>query len=81
VDDLVRQESRTAAGPADLDVAVDVGRVEVHLDEAAGADGGDGDGGDGDGGGGGSSSSSSGRAPRARRPARERARHSERRGR
>lgn len=31
MDDLVRQESRTAAGPADLDVAVDVGRVEVHL--------------------------------------------------
>ena len=34
VDDLVRQESRTAAGPADLDVAVDVGRVEVQLDDA-----------------------------------------------
>ena len=32
MDDLVRQESRTAAGPADLDVAVDVGRVEVHLE-------------------------------------------------
>ena len=30
-DDLVRQESRTAGGPADLDVAIDVGRVEVHL--------------------------------------------------
>ena len=43
MDDLVRQESRTAAGPADLDVAVDVGRVEVHLDEAAGGNGGGGD--------------------------------------
>ncbi len=34
----MRQESRTVAGPADLDVAVDVGRVEVHLDGAAGGD-------------------------------------------
>jgi len=34
-DDLVRQESRTAGGPADLDVAIDVGRVEVHLTAAA----------------------------------------------
>jgi hypothetical protein len=34
MEDLVRQESRTVAGPADLDVAVDVGRVEVHLDDA-----------------------------------------------
>ena len=59
MDDLVRQESRTAAGPADLDVAVDVGRVEVHLDEAAGADGGAGDGDGGDGGG----SNADGNAP------------------
>ena len=34
VEDLVRQESRTVAGPVDLDVAVDVGRVEVHLGDA-----------------------------------------------
>src|SRR3954470_946973 len=34
MEDLVRQESRTVAGPADVDVAVDVGRVEVHLDDA-----------------------------------------------
>jgi hypothetical protein len=34
MEDLVRQESRTVAGPADLDVAVDVGRVEVHLEDA-----------------------------------------------
>ena len=31
----MRQESRTVAGPADLDLAVDVGRVVVHLDGAA----------------------------------------------
>jgi len=36
MDDLVRQESRTAAGPADLDVAIDVGRIEVRLTEGAG---------------------------------------------
>src|SRR4051812_11283729 len=34
MEDLVRQESRTVAGAADLDVAVDVGRVEVHLEDA-----------------------------------------------
>ena len=38
VEDLVRQESRTVAGPADLDLAVDVGRVVVHLDDAPGDD-------------------------------------------
>ena len=42
MDDLVRQESRTAGGPADLDVAVDVGRVEVQLDDAAAGDGAEG---------------------------------------
>ena len=49
MDELVRQESRTVAGPADLDVAVDVGRVEVQLvdagaevGEAAGAEAGTG---------------------------------------
>jgi hypothetical protein len=30
-DGLVRQESRAVDGPVDLDVAVDVGRVDVHL--------------------------------------------------
>lgn len=34
----MRQESRTVAGPADLDLAVDVGRVVVHLDGASGDD-------------------------------------------
>src|SRR3954449_4430123 len=34
MEDLVRQESRTVAGAADLDVAVDVGRGEVHLEDA-----------------------------------------------
>ena len=34
----MRQESRTVAGPADLDLAVDVGRVVVHLDGAPGGD-------------------------------------------
>jgi hypothetical protein len=32
---LVRQESRAAEGPAELDLAVDVGRVRVHLDVGA----------------------------------------------
>ncbi len=36
--DLVRQESRPASGPVDLDLAVDVGRVRVHLDDG-GTDG------------------------------------------
>lgn len=31
---LVRQESRPVDGPVELDVAVDVGRVTVHLDDA-----------------------------------------------
>lgn len=34
----MRQESRTVAGPADLDLAVDVGRVVVHLDDASAGD-------------------------------------------
>ena len=34
----MRQESRTVAGPADLDLAVDVGRVVVHLDGAPAVD-------------------------------------------
>jgi hypothetical protein len=38
VEDLVRQESRTVAGPADLDLAVDVGRVVVHLDGSPAVD-------------------------------------------
>ena len=37
-DATVRQESRAVDGPVDLDVAVDVGRVDVHL--TASADGG-----------------------------------------
>lgn len=34
-DGSVREESRSAAGPVELDVAVDVGRVEIHLEERA----------------------------------------------
>ena len=34
--EVVRQESRPVDGPADLDLAVDVGRVRVHLADAAG---------------------------------------------
>jgi hypothetical protein len=34
-DEVVRQESRPATGPVELDVTVDVGRVDVHLDDAA----------------------------------------------
>lgn len=38
---VVRQESRTVDGPVDLDLTVDVGRVDVHLEErATGAGGG-----------------------------------------
>ena len=33
--EVVRQESRPVDGPADLDLAVDVGRVRVHLADAA----------------------------------------------
>jgi len=36
--ELVRQESRPVAGPADLDLAVDVGRVRVHLSDGDGAE-------------------------------------------
>lgn len=32
---VVRQESRPADGPVDLDLTVDVGRVDVHLEEPA----------------------------------------------
>jgi hypothetical protein len=32
-DGSVRRESRPAAGPVDLDVAVDVGRVDMHLED------------------------------------------------
>jgi hypothetical protein len=34
---LVRHESRPVDGPAELDLAVDVGRVQVHLDDAPGS--------------------------------------------
>ena len=34
VRELVRQESRPVPGPADLDLAVDVGRIRVHLSDA-----------------------------------------------
>ena len=35
--DVVREESRPADGPVDLDLTVDVGRVDVHLEDLAGA--------------------------------------------
>jgi hypothetical protein len=34
-DEVVRRESRPATGPVELDVTVDVGRVDVHLEDAA----------------------------------------------